>query len=123
MRNVAAVLGAVGGLLCLVGGMAALIVGGADIVIIGAWVTVAAGIVGITGGVLVTARPAPGALLTALAVATAGLVAPGVIPAIADQALVFVGYLTGGALLLVATIITFVSWKRVARPQSAEPKE
>ena len=104
-------------------GMAALIVGGADIVVIGGWTTVAAGVVGIVGGVLGTARPVPAALLMALAAVTAALVAPGVIPAIADQALLFIAYLTGGALLLVGAIMAFVSRKRLTRPQSTESIE
>ena len=123
MRAAATVLGALGGVSCLVGGTAALIVGAADIVVIGGWITVAAGVVGIVGGVLGRARPVPAALLMALAAVTAALVAPGVIPAIADQALLFIAYLTGGALLLVGAIMAFVSRKRLARPQSTESIE
>ena len=115
MRITAVVPGALGGVLCFVGGAAALIVGGPDIVIIGGWITVAAGVVGIAGGVLGTARPLAAALLMASAAAVAALVAPGVIPAIADRALLFIGYLTGGALLFVAAIMAFVSRKRAPR--------
>jgi hypothetical protein len=117
MRAGAAVCGVVGGVLLLIGATAALIAGGADIVVIGGWVTVAAAVVGLTGGALAASRAALGALLMAIGVAVAGLVAPGVIPAIADGALLFLGYLTGGALLVVGAVIAFTGRKRARRAQ------
>lgn len=118
MRAGARVVGVVGAMLVLIGAAEAVIVGRADTAIVGSWMTVGAAIVGIAGGILVTHSPVLAAWLMALAAAVAALVAPGVIPAIADQALLFVGYLTGGALLLVGAILAFVSRKRVAGPQS-----
>jgi hypothetical protein len=95
--------------------------GASDLVIIGGWITVSAGVLGIAGGVLGTAKPVPGALLMLVAAVTAALVAPGVIPAVADQALLFLGYLTGGALLFVGTIVAFVRRKRQAPRSRPSP--
>ncbi|HSP08751.1 MAG TPA: hypothetical protein VLU92_04060 [Candidatus Dormibacteraeota bacterium] len=113
MITAAKVLGVVGGALALIGAIAALIIGGADTVIVGGWVTVAAAIVGIFGGALAGARPGLAALLMALAAAGATLVAPGVIPAIADSTVVFLGYLAAGVFLAIGAVLAFRGRKRV----------
>jgi VIT family len=112
MRNGAMALGIAGGALCLVGAIAALVAGGADTVIVGSWVTVVAAVVGIAGATFVGSRPGWSALLMAIAAVAAGLVAPGVIPAIGDMAAVILPYLAGGALLLVGAILAFVCRSR-----------
>ncbi len=118
--------------MALIGGTAALVMGGPETVIVGGWITVAAAIIGIAGGVLAEARPGLAALLMAMAMTAvaAVLVAPGVIPAIADtivvfldrgvprswcsSIVVFLGYLSGGALLRVGAIVAVVGRKRAA---------
>jgi len=114
MRTVARVLGMAGGLLLLIAGVDALIRGHADTAIIGAWATVASELIGIAGGAFAIGRPRLAALLTAIAAAIAGLVAPGVIPAIADVTLVFLGYLLAGALLVAAAVIAFLGRNKAA---------
>ena len=111
MRMTVKLLGIGGGVLLLMSGVAALIAGGADTVIVGAWITVVAAVIAIVGAVLAGARPGRAALLMAVAVVVAGLVAPGVIPALADSAVVFIAYLTAGALLVIGATLAFVERK------------
>lgn len=99
--------GIVGGVLAAIGGIVALVVGGPDTVIVGGWMTVVAGVISIVGSVLAGGRPGLAALLMAAAFVVAGLVAPGVIPALADIVIVFFAYFTGVALLLVGAILAF----------------
>lgn len=113
MRQTVSLLGIGGGVLLLIGGSAALIAGGADTVIVGGWITVAAAVIAIVAGARARGRPGLSALLLAVAVVAAGLVAPGVIPAIADSAAVFITYLAAGALLLLGAILAFVKRKEV----------
>lgn len=114
MRTESRVIGVAGGALVLGSAVVALSTGGGDIVVVGALVTAAAAIIGIAGGALSTAKPGVAALLMALGVGVAGLVAPGVIPAIADTGLVFISYLTGGALLVIGAIAAVLARNRAA---------
>jgi hypothetical protein len=99
--------GVVGGAATLIAAVAALLTGGPDTVIVGAWVTVAAGVVGIVGGVMAVARPGLATVLMGLAFVLAALVAPGVIPAVADATIVLFGYFAALALLLIAAILAY----------------
>ena len=74
-------------------------------VIVGALMTVLAGVIAIVGTVLAGTRPGLAALLMIVAVLLAGLVAPGIIPALADSVVVFMAYLAGVALLLLGAIV------------------
>lgn len=100
--------GVLGGILAVLGGIAALAVGGPDTVIVGGWMTLAAGVVGIVAAVLAGGRSRLAALLMITAAVVAGLVAPGVIPALADTVVVFFAYLAGVAILLLAAILAFI---------------
>jgi hypothetical protein len=107
--------GVVGGALALIASVVALLAGGADTAIVGAWVTVAAAVLGIVGGLVAGDRPGLGALLMGLAFATAGLVAPGVLPAIAGTTVVLFGYFAALVLLLAGAILAYRDRTR-ARP-------
>jgi hypothetical protein len=109
--------GVVGGALALVASVVALLAGGADTVIVGAWVTVAAAVLGIVGGAVAGARPGLAALLMGVGFAMAGLVAPGVIPAIADTTVVLFAYFAALALLLAGAVLAYRDRRR-ARPAS-----
>jgi hypothetical protein len=104
-RSAASLLAIAGGALLLLGAAAALIIGGPDTVIMGSWITVVAAVVSIGGGVLAGAMPGRGAGLIGGAAVGAGLVVPGVIPAIADATVVFLGYLASFVLLIIAAIL------------------
>jgi hypothetical protein len=106
-------IGVVGGGLALASGIAALVVGGPDTVIVGAVATVVAGAIALAGTALAGTRPGLGALLLTAAVLLAGSVAPGVIPALADSAVLFVAYLASLALLLIGAIVAFKRRKAV----------
>jgi riboflavin transporter FmnP len=99
--------GVLGGALALVCGAAALVVGGPDTVIVGALMTIVAGVIAVVGTALAGARPGRAALLMIVAVLLAGSVAPGVIPALADTAVIFMAYLAGLGLLLIGAIVVF----------------
>jgi hypothetical protein len=107
--------GVVGGALALIASVVALLAGGADTAIVGAWVTVPAAVLGIVGGLVAGDRPGLGALLMGLAFATAGLVAPGVLPAIAGTTVVLFGYFAALVLLLAGAILAYRDRTR-ARP-------
>jgi hypothetical protein len=109
--------GVVGGALALIAAAVALRTGGADTVIVGAWVTVAAAVLGIVGGLVAGDRPGLAALLMGLAFATAALVAPGVLPAVADTTVVLFGYFAALVLLLAGAILANRDRVR-ARPAS-----
>jgi hypothetical protein len=113
MHAILRLVGGLGGALALVCGIAALVVGGADTVIVGALMTVIAGVIAIVGTALAGARPGPAALLMIVAVLLAGSVAPGVIPALADSAVIFMAYLAGLGLLLLGAIVAFRERKAV----------
>ena len=117
MRTRAMVCGVVGGALTLIAAVAALLTGGVDTVIVGAWVTVAAAVFGIVGGGVAGARPGLAAFLIGFAFVLAGLVAPGVIPAIADTTVVLFSYFAALALLLAGAILAYGDRRR-ARPAS-----
>jgi len=106
-------IGVVGGGLALVSGIAALVVGGPDTVIVGAVSTLVAGAIAVAGTALAETRPGLGALLLIVAVLLAGSVAPGVIPALADSAVLFLAYLASLALLLIGAIVAFKQRKAV----------
>jgi hypothetical protein len=108
--------GVLGGALAFVCGAAALVVGGPDTVIVGALLTVVAGVIAIVGA-LAGARPRLAAMLMIVAVLLAGLVAPGVIPALADDAVIFMAYLACLGLLLVSAVVAFR--ERKAGPTAA----
>jgi hypothetical protein len=102
-------MGIVGGVLAGVAGVAALIIGTSDTAVIGGWITLGAALVGIAGALFVETRPGSAALLFATSAATAGLVAPGVIAAIADNLTIFLSYLTAGVLLIATTVLALAS--------------
>jgi hypothetical protein len=104
--------GVVGGALALIASVVALLTGGPDTAIIGAWVTATAAMLGIVGGVVAGARPGLAALLLGLAFVAAGVVAPGVIPAIADATVVLFGYFAGLALLLAGAMLAYGDRRR-----------
>jgi hypothetical protein len=112
MLVTARAVGVVGGVLLAIGGVAALIAAAADTAVIGAWFTIGAAVVAFAGGVLARTHPGSAAILFGLAAGGAGLVAPGVIPAIGDNLIVFLGYLTAGALLVAAAVVAFTNRKR-----------
>jgi hypothetical protein len=107
MRMRATACGVGGGALSLAAAVTALLTGGPDTVIVGAWVTSAAGVLGIVGGVVAGARPGLATLLMGVAFALAALVAPGVIPAVADATVVLFGYFAALALLLIGAIVAY----------------
>ena len=113
MHTTLRLVGVAGGALSIVCGIAALLVGGADTVVVGALLTVVAGVIAIVGTAFAGTRPGLAALLMAVAVLLAGLVAPGVIPALADSGVIFMAYLAGVALLLVGAIVAFRERKAV----------
>ena len=115
MRTRVMACGVAGGVLALIGSVVVLLTGGADTAIVGAWVTVAAAVLGIAGGAVAAARPGLAALLMGLGFVLAGLVAPGVLPAIADTTVVLFGYFAALALLLAGAILAFRD-RRTARP-------
>jgi hypothetical protein len=82
-------------------------VGGPDTVIVGALMTIVAGVIAVAGTALAGARPGRAALLMIVAVLLAGSVAPGVIPALAGTAVIFMAYLAGLGLLLLGAIVAF----------------
>lgn len=108
MRTAAKVLGIAGGVLALMGATATLVIGGADTVVIGGWITAGAAVLAVLGGTLAGTRPRVAALLLALAAAAAGLVAPGVIPAIADTTVVFLGYLAAEVFVVAGAILAWI---------------
>jgi hypothetical protein len=105
--------GVLGGAVALVCGTAALVVGGPDTVIVGALMTVMAGVIAVVGTALAGDRPGFAAVLMIVAVLLAGSVAPGVIPALADTAVIFMAYLAGLGLLLLGAIVAFRERKAV----------
>jgi hypothetical protein len=111
-----------GGALAVVCGIAALVVGGADTVIVGGLMTVVAGAIAIVATALAGTRPGSAALLMSVAVLLAGLVAPGVIPALAENGIVFIAYLAGVALLLIGAIVAFTDRKSVLTPTLTGPR-
>jgi hypothetical protein len=115
MRARVTACGVVGGALALIAAVVALLTGGADTATIGAWVTVAAAVLGIAGGAVAGARPRLAALLMGLAFVLAGLVAPGVIPAIANATLVLFGYFAALVLLLAGAILAYRDRRRARR--------
>jgi hypothetical protein len=66
---------------------------------------VVAGAIAILGAVLAGSLRGLGAVLLIVAVLVAGLVAPGVIPALADSVIVFFAYVVGLVLLLAAAFV------------------
>jgi hypothetical protein len=106
-------IGVFGGALAVVCGIAALVVGGADTVIVGALMTVVAGLIAVAGAAIAGIRPGFAALLMIVAVLLAGSVAPGVIPALADTAVIFMAYLADLGLLLLGAIVAFRERKTV----------
>src|SRR5207248_3479791 len=82
MLMTARAVGVAGGVLMAIVGVAALIAAAADTAVIGAWFTIGAAVVACAGAVLVKTHPGSAAVLLGLAAGGAGLVAPGVIPAI-----------------------------------------
>jgi hypothetical protein len=112
MLMAARVLGIAAGVLATVAGVAALMTATADTAVIGAWITLAAASTAIAGGVVATSRPGSAAILFGLSTGATWLVAPGVIPAIADNLTFFLPYLTAGGLLVAATAIAFAGRKR-----------
>ena len=114
MRTEARVLGMTGGALILGAGTVALTTGSGDVAVVGGWVTVVAAIVGIVGGALTMTRPGLAGGLMIVGVVLAALVAPGVIPAIAESATLFFGYLIGSALLITGAILAVVVHNRAA---------
>jgi hypothetical protein len=115
MRTRVTACGVVGGALALITAVVALLPGGADTVIVAAWVTVAAAVLGIAGGAVAGARPGLAALLMGLAFVLAGLVAPGVIPAIANTTLVLFGYFAALAFVLAGAILAYRDRRRTRR--------
>jgi hypothetical protein len=109
--------GVIGGALALIASVVALLTGGPDTAIVGAWVTVGAAVLGIIGGLVAGDRPGLAALLMGLAFAIAGLVAPGVLPAIADTTVVLFGYFAALVLLAAGAILAYRDRRR-ARPGS-----
>jgi hypothetical protein len=107
MRTRAMACGVGGGTLALIAAALALLSGGPDTVIVAAWVTVAAAVLGIAGGAVAAVRPRLAALLIGLAFVVAGLVAPGVIPALANTTVVLFGYFAALALLLVGAVLAY----------------
>jgi hypothetical protein len=107
MHTTLRLVGVLGGALAVVCGIAALVVGGPDTVIVGALMTIVAGVIAVVGTALAGARPGRAALLMIVAVLLAGSVAPGVIPALADSAVIFMAYLAGLGLLLLGAIVAF----------------
>src|SRR5664279_2798186 len=105
--------GVVGGALALIAAVVGLLTGGADTTIVGAWVTGAAAVLGIAGGAVAGARPGLAVLLMGLGFVLAGLVAPGVLPAIANTTVVLFGYFAALALLLAGAILAFRDRRRV----------
>lgn len=116
MRKTARILGFAGGGLAVFAGVVGLIAGGTDTVIVGAWATIAAGFAGMVGGALAGERPRLGALLMGGALLVAGLVAPGLIPGIADWAIVFLPYLASGVFLAIGAVMVFSSRNPVPNP-------
>lgn len=112
MRTAAMACGLAGGALALIAAVVALLTGGADTVIVGAWVTIGAAVFGIVGGVAAGARPGLARLLMGLAFVAAALVAPGVIPAVADTTVVLFGYFAALALLLIGAILAYRDRRR-----------
>jgi hypothetical protein len=112
VRTRAIACGVVGGALALIAAVAALLTGGADTVIVGAWVTTGAAVLGIVGGAVARTRPGLATLLMGLAFAVAGLVAPGVIPAIANTTVVLFEYFAALALLLIGAILAYRDRRR-----------
>jgi hypothetical protein len=120
MRILAMLSGIGGGLLAVISAGVALLAGGADTVVIGGWITACAGLIAAVGGAAAVARPRLGALLMAVAAVTAGLVCPGVIPAIADSTIVFVGlYLPSAAFIVAGAVLAWISRDKVTRPLPA----
>ncbi|HEY8800988.1 MAG TPA: hypothetical protein VIM20_10360 [Candidatus Limnocylindrales bacterium] len=117
MRTRVIACGVVGGALALIASVVALLNGGTDTAIVGAWVTVAAAVLGIVGGLVAGDRPGLAALLMGLAFAIAGLVAPGVLPAVANTTVVLFGYFAALVLLLAGAILAYRDRRR-ARPAS-----
>ena len=113
MHTTLRLVGALGGALAIVCGAAALVVGGPDTVIVGAVMTIVAGVIAVVGTALAGVRPGRAALLMIVAVLLAGSVAPGVIPALADTAVIFMAYLAGLGLLLIGAIVAFKERKAV----------
>jgi hypothetical protein len=107
MRTRVIACGVAGGTLALIAAVVALLNGGADTAIVGAWVTVAAAVLGIAGGAIARARLGLAASLMGLAFVLAGVVAPGVIPAIADAPLILFGYFVALVLLLAGAVLAY----------------
>ncbi len=108
-----AIASVLGGALAMVVAVVALAGGGADTAIVGAWVTLAAGVLGVLGAAPGRARPGLAVLSSGLAFATALLVAPGVIPAIADTAFLLFGYFAALLLLLSGAILAHIDRRKV----------
>ena len=114
MRNRAKLLGIIGGLLAVACGAAAVFASHVDTAVVGGWITVAAGIIGVVGSLVIDYRPGRAALLLAAAAIVAALVAPGVIPAIANSLPIFFAYLGAGLFLIIAAVLAFLCRNRVA---------
>ena len=117
MHTTLRLVGLPGGALAVVCGIAALVVGGADTVVVGGLMTIVAGVIAIIGTAVAETRPGLAALLMIVAVLLAGLVAPGVIPALADSVVIFMAYLAGVALLLARSDRRIHRSARPCRPQ------
>jgi hypothetical protein len=107
MRTRVIACGVAGGALALIAAVGALLNGGADTAIVGAWVTVAAAVLGIAGGAIARTRLGLAALLMGLAFVLAGVVAPGVIPALADATLILFGYFAALVLLVAGAVLAY----------------
>jgi hypothetical protein len=99
----------IGGALVVAGGAAALLTGGADTVVVGGLATVAGGLAAMAGAIVARTKAGFAALFLIAAVVVVGLVAPGVIPAIADSIVVFFGYLAGATLITVAAVLAILN--------------
>jgi hypothetical protein len=113
MHTTLRLVGVLGGALAIACGAAALVVGGPDTVIVGALMTVVAGVIAVIGTAIAGTRSGLTALLLLVAVLLAGSVVPGVIPALADTAVIFMAYLAGLGLLLLGAIVAFRERKTV----------
>jgi hypothetical protein len=107
-------MGIVGGLLAVACGAVASFASQVDTAVVGGWITVAAGIIGVVGGLLTNNRPGQATLLLAAATIVAGLVAPGVIPALADNLFIYFAYLVAGLFLIIGTALAVAARNRTA---------
>jgi hypothetical protein len=106
-----------GGSLAIAGGAAALLTGSADTVVVGGLATIAGGVAAIAVAVVSRRKPSLAAPLLVAAAMVVGLVAPGVIPGIADSIVIFFGYLGGATLIAAAAALAI--FNRVPTPANA----